>query len=336
MSMHSKDGSGGPRQDYSAKDSGLKYPDAKDGGGEVTGGKDNGFQAYDAKVRRLHGDRGEFEDFRRPPRRRRGIRAVPLRIIVPNLVTLLALCMGLTAIRFAIEGQFEIAVIAVIAAAILDGLDGRIARVLRGTSRFGAELDSLADFVDFGVAPALILYFWGLHEMKSFGWFAALVFAIAAALRLARFNVMIDDPNRPPWQARFFTGMPAPGGAIVGLLQLYLNLSIFAVPNVRAAVPFEIAYVLVVALLMASRIPHFSGKRIGRVPREYVIVVLFGIATCILLLAIFPMEMLIALTFLYLATIPFAIRRFNAYAAEDAARQAGMATQAPPMSQARK
>jgi len=321
MSMYSEDDSPGSRQDFSAKDAGAK---------------DTGFQAYDAKVRRLHSDRGGFDEFRRP-RRRRGLRAVPLRIIVPNLVTLLALCMGLTAIRFAIEGQFEIAVVSVIVAAILDGLDGRIARVLRGTSRFGAELDSLADFVDFGVAPALILYFWGLHEMKSFGWFAALVFAIAAALRLARFNVMIDDPNRPPWQAHFFTGMPAPGGAIVGLLPVYLNLSVLAVPNVRGAVPFEIAYVLIIALLMASRIPHFSGKRIGRVPREYVIVVLFGIVACILLLAIFPMEMLIALSFIYLATIPFAIRRFNAYAAEDATRQASVATaQGPPISQARK
>ena len=298
---------------------------------------DPGAQVHDAKVTRLRGEASEFENFDRPRPRGRGIRAVPLRIILPNLVTLLALCMGLTAIRFAIEGQFETAVIAVIAAAILDGLDGRIARVLRGTSRFGAELDSLADFVDFGVAPALILYFWGLHEMKSFGWYAALVFAIAAALRLARFNVMIDDPNRPAWHAHFFTGMPAPAGAIVGLLPLYLNLSIFAVPNVHALVPFEIAYVLTVALLMASRIPHFSGKRIGRVPREYVIFVLFGVVACVLLLASFPMEMLIALTFLYLATIPFAIRRFNAYAAQDAARQASAAAvQAPPASQARK
>ncbi|HUI20702.1 MAG TPA: CDP-diacylglycerol--serine O-phosphatidyltransferase [Methylocella sp.] len=298
--------------------------------------RDQGFHAYDANVRRLYDDHGEFEDFRRPRRRRR-FHAVPLRIIVPNLVTLLALCMGLTAIRFAIEGQFETAVIAVIAAAILDGLDGRIARVLRGTSRFGAELDSLADFVDFGVAPALILYFWGLHEMKSFGWFAALVFTIAAALRLARFNVMADDPNRPVWQARFFTGMPSPAGAIVGLLPLYLNLSILAVPNVRALVPFEIAYVLIVAFLMASPIPHFSGKRIGRVPREYVIVVLFGVVACVLLLAIFPMEMLIALTLIYLATIPLAVRRFNAYAAQEAARQGlGTAPQAPPVVQARK
>ncbi|MGH6800972.1 MAG: CDP-alcohol phosphatidyltransferase family protein, partial [Methylocella sp.] len=187
------------------------------------------------------------------------------------------------------------------------------------------------------VAPALILYFWGLHEIKSFGWFAALVFAIAAALRLARFNVMIDDPDRSPWQAHFFTGMPAPAGAIVGLLPLYLNLSILAVPNSRALVPFEIVYVLAVAFLMVSRIPHFSGKRIGRVPREYVIAVLFGIAACLLLLAIFTMEMLIGLTLIYLATIPVAVRRSNAYAAEDAARQANAAAAgAPPVAQARK
>lgn len=284
----------------------------------------SGLREHGAEVTPLHGDPNEVGGSG-PPRRRRGIRAVPMRIILPNLVTLLALCMGLTAIRFAIEGQFEIAVVAVIVAAILDGLDGRIARALRGTSRFGAELDSLADFVDFGVAPALILYFWSLNQFKSLGWFAALVFVIAAALRLARFNVMIDDPNRPPWQAHFFTGMPAPAGAIVSLLPLYFHLSVLAVPNVRALVPLEIAYVLIIALLMASRIPHFSGKKIGRVPREYVIVVLFGIVACLLLLATFTMEMLIGLSIIYLATIPFAIRRFNACAAEDAARATGAA-----------
>jgi CDP-diacylglycerol--serine O-phosphatidyltransferase len=253
--------------------------------------------------------------------RARRFRAVPLRIIVPNLVTLLALSIGLTSIRFAVEGQFEIAVIAVIVAAILDGLDGRLARVLRGTSRFGAELDSLADFVDFGVAPGLILYFWNLHQLKSLGWFAALVFALACALRLARFNVMAEDPNQPPWQVHFFTGMPAPAGAVVGLLPIYLNLSILAVPATHWFAPFEIAYVLVIALLMASRIPHFSGKRIGRVPREYVIVVLFGVATIVLLLATFPMEMLAFLSLAYLATIPFAMRSYKNFAAADAARQ---------------
>jgi CDP-diacylglycerol--serine O-phosphatidyltransferase len=279
-----------------------------------------------AEVTSLYGDRGRFDSFAARPLRR-GLRGVPMRIIVPNLVTLLALSIGLTAIRFAIDGQYETAVIAVIAAAILDGLDGRLARVLRGTSRFGAELDSLADFVDFGVAPALILYLWGLHEIKSFGWFAALVFAIAAALRLARFNVMIDDPNRPPWHAHFFTGMPAPAGAIVGLLPVYLNLSVLAVPNSRAVAPFEIAYVLLISLLMASPIPHFSGKNIGRVPREHVLGVLFGVAACLLLLATFTMEILIGLTLIYLATIPAAMRRFKAYQAEDAAREAAAASE---------
>ena len=121
--------------------------------------------------------------------------------------------MGLTAIRYGIEGRFETAVTAVMAAAVLDGLDGRLARALKGTSRFGAELDSLSDFVDFGVAPGLLLYLWTLQEIKGLGWFAVLVFAIAGALRLARFNVTIDDPTKPAWQAEFFVGMPAPAGA---------------------------------------------------------------------------------------------------------------------------
>src|SRR5271157_988908 len=145
----------------------------------------------------------------------RGLRGLPLRFVVPNVVTLLALCAGLTAIRFAIEGRFEIAVLAILFAAVLDGIDGRIARALKGSSRFGAELDSLADFMDFGVAPGLVLYLWSLQQLKTFGWAAVLIFAIAAALRLARFNVMIDDPNKPSWMGRFFTGMPAPAGAIV-------------------------------------------------------------------------------------------------------------------------
>ena len=189
--------------------------------------------------------------------------------------------------------------------------------------------NSLADFVDFGVAPALILYFWSLHEIKSFGWFAALVFAIACALRLARFNVMMDDPAKPAWQANFFTGMPAPAGAIVGLLPLYLSLSLLPLPHMPYVVPVEIGYVLFVAFLMASRIPHFSGKKIGRIPREYVIVVLFGIAVTILLLATFPMEMLVALSLLYLATIPIAIRRYKALQAREAAREEDLHPAAP-------
>jgi len=243
--------------------------------------------------------------------RGRRFRDVPLRLLIPNVVTLLALCLGLTAIRFAFEGSIEWAVSAIAAAAVLDGLDGRIARALKGTSRFGAELDSLADFVDFGVAPALVLYLSGLEQLKALGWMATLVFAIACSLRLARFNVMIDDPDMPAWRKTFFVGMPAPAGAIVGLLPVYCG---FLVSGNTPSPPFlwlELAYVLGVALLMASRVPHFSGKSIGRVPREYVAVVLIALAVALLLIVSYPLQALIALSLLYLASIPFSIRHFQ-------------------------
>jgi CDP-diacylglycerol--serine O-phosphatidyltransferase len=248
----------------------------------------------------------------------RRFRKVPVRIMLPNLVTLLALSLGLTAIRLAAEGHFDRAVYAILAAALLDGVDGRLARAIKGTSRFGAELDSLADFVDFGVAPALTLYFWSLSETRSFGWFAAMVFAIACALRLARFNVALDDPNAPPWMSQFFTGMPAPAGAIVVLMPLYLHLSALDLTMSRPMVIAEVIYVLLVAGLMASRIPHWSGKTIGRIPREHVILVLFAVAVVILLLATFTMEMLVVLTLAYLCAIPLAVRRFRLLQGRDA------------------
>ncbi|GLI93130.1 CDP-diacylglycerol--serine O-phosphatidyltransferase [Methylocystis echinoides] len=249
-----------------------------------------------------------------PEMRRLRFRNIPLRVVLPNLVTLLALCMGLTAIRYAIEEDFVKAVTAIMAAAVLDGLDGRIARAIKGTSRFGAELDSLADFVDFGVAPGLLLYLWSLHEIKGLGWFAVLAFAIAGALRLARFNVMIDDPGKPAWQAEFFVGMPAPAGAVTVLLPLYLHFSVLELPASKALVPFYIIYVLAIAFLMASRIPHFSGKRIGRIPRDLVIPVLFGVGVTALLLATYPMEVLSVVSVAFLAMIPFSVKRYNALA----------------------
>src|SRR5215210_6886922 len=155
--------------------------------------------------------------------RKRLFKPVPFRMIAPNIITLIALCLGLWAIRLSFDGQYERAVVAVIVAALLDGVDGRIARLLKGTSRFGAELDSLADFLNFGVTPALILYSFVLHELGRVGWIGSIVLAIAAALRLARFNVMIDDPNRPEWKKNFFVGMAAPMGAMCALLPLYLS-----------------------------------------------------------------------------------------------------------------
>lgn len=253
----------------------------------------------------------------RPAGPRPPFRAVPLRLLIPNLVTLLALCLGLTAIRFAFEGSIEWAVSAIAAAAVLDGLDGRIARALKGTSRFGAELDSLADFVDFGVAPGVVLYVAGLDAMKSIGWLTVLVFAIACALRLARFNVTLEDPSMAAWRKHFFVGMPAPAGAIVGLLPVYLRLLLTDAASAPRFVGVEIAYVLVVALLMASRVPHFSGKSIGRVPQAYVAPVLIGLAAALLLIVNFPLQSLVALSVAYLAAIPWSVRRYLAMAREN-------------------
>ena len=193
--------------------------------------------------------------------RRRRFRPIPVRMLVPNVITLLAICAGLTAIRLSAEGRLDLAVALIVFAAVLDGIDGRVARMIKGQSKFGAELDSLADFVNFGVAPGLILYFWGLHELKSVGWIAAMVFAICAALRLARFNVMIDDPNRPVWASDFFTGIPAPAGAITVLLPIYLYF--LGLPNGLVTVWVVLFYTLTIALLMVSRLPVFSGKRVG-------------------------------------------------------------------------
>src|SRR5690606_26149870 len=149
-----------------------------------------------------------FEPEGDEPRRRR-FKPIPVRVLLPNMVTLLSLCLGLTAIRMAMEDRLELAIGAIVLAAVLDGLDGRIARLLQTSSRFGAELDSLADFVCFGVASGIILYRWGLGDLKNVGWMAALVFGMCSALRLARFNVMLEDPTRPAFAGNFFVGVPA-------------------------------------------------------------------------------------------------------------------------------
>ena len=248
--------------------------------------------------------------------------SVPLRVLVPNVVTLMALCAGVTAIRFTFEGSIEWAVMAIAAAAVLDGLDGRIARALKGTSRFGAELDSLADFVDFGVAPAILMYVSGLSQLHGLGWLICLLFCIACALRLARFNVMSDDPDIPVWRKGFFVGMPAPAGAVVGLLPVYLRV-MEAAPVARGWSGLEGLYVLVIAILMASRVPHFAGKSIGRVPREYVAVALIGVVAALLSIAYFPLEALVALAAFYLCSIPFAIRRFRRLEAEHRRERGG-------------
>jgi CDP-diacylglycerol---serine O-phosphatidyltransferase len=261
-----------------------------------------------------------FEPDRNEPRRRR-FRPIPVRMLVPNVITLLALCAGLTAIRLAVEDRLDLALYAIVFAALLDAVDGRIARMIKGTSRFGAELDSLADFVNFGVAPGLILYFWELKELKSAGWIAAIVFATCAGLRLARFNVAIEDPNRPAWAANYFVGMPAPAGAITVLLPIYLYFLGVTIPSL-----VTFLYALGIAILMVSRLPVYAGKKLGtRVPRELVLPVFMLVVLFFALLISYPWQVLTVGTLAYLASLPFgwlSYRRLEQAAGEPAATDA--------------
>lgn len=240
-------------------------------------------------------------DPRTPDLRRRRFRQIPIRMLVPNVITLLALCAGLTAIRLAFEGRTELALGAIVFAAILDGIDGRVARMIKGQSRFGAELDSLADFVNFGVAPALMLYFWQLRELNNVGWIAAMIFAISGGLRLARFNATMDDPNKPAFAANYFTGVPAPAGAICVLLPMYLVL--IGAPQLPVTV--TAVFTLTIAFLMVSRLPVFSGKMIGaKVAPEMVLPVVVLVVLFIAVLVSYPWHLLTGGSLLYLASLP--------------------------------
>jgi CDP-diacylglycerol---serine O-phosphatidyltransferase len=247
----------------------------------------------------------------------RRFRLIPVRTLLPNVITLLALCAGLTAIRLAFEDKLEWAVAAIVFAALLDGIDGRVARMLKGTSRFGAELDSLADFVNFGVAPALMLYFWGLHELGNGGWIAAMVFALCTGLRLARFNVMVDDPNKPSWAGNFFTGVPAPAGAITVLLPIYVYF--LGMPRLAFVAPVTFVYTLAIAFLMVSRLPVFSGKRVGkRVAPEMVLPVFVAVVLFFALLISYPWVVLTTGTLCYLASLPLGWLSYRRYERKDA------------------
>ncbi len=252
--------------------------------------------------------------------RRRRFRPIPVRMLVPNMITLLAICAGLTAIRLSTEGRMELAVAAIVFAAILDGIDGRVARMIKGQSKFGAELDSLADFVNFGVAPGLILYFWQLHELNNGGWIAAMVFAISGGLRLARFNASIDDPNKPAFAANYFTGVPAPAGAITVLLPIYL--AFLGVPMPPATL--TAFYTLLIAFLMVSRLPVFSGKTVKmRVPPEMVLPVFVSVVFFVALLIGYPWHILSAGSVAYLISLPWGWKSYR-----DQERQLAAQTQA--------
>ena len=241
-------------------------------------------------------------DDRKPKQRVFARGQVPTRVLIPNIFTLLGLCAGLTAIRMAIEHRWDLAVAALVFAAFLDGIDGRIARLLKASSRFGAELDSLADFVNFGVAPAIIIFNWALEDLRSMGWIVVLIYAVCAALRLARFNVALERLDLPAWKNSYFVGVPAPSGAIILLLPIYAQDLGLHLPTLT---PLVLIYTLAVALLMVSRVPTFSGKLIGqKIAREHVLPVFVFAALFIACLLTYPSLTLAVGSVIYLALIP--------------------------------
>ncbi len=245
----------------------------------------------------------------KPKRRfllRRRERRVPLVALIPNVITLMGLAAGLTSIRMGMDGRIELAIGLIVLAAFLDGLDGRVARLLKASSKFGAELDSLADFVNFGVAPALLLFTWGLTEFKSLGWIAALAFAISAALRLARFNVSNQDKTQPKWKQRYFEGIPAPAGAMLVMLPLYLDLG--SVELFKNLPQVTAVFMVIMAGLMVSHLPTFSGKLLGhRIQLSYAMpITVVGVLFAAILFT-YPWVTLSVICFGYLALLPLSL-----------------------------
>ncbi|MEO5325494.1 phosphatidylcholine/phosphatidylserine synthase [Mesorhizobium sp. CC13] len=247
------------------------------------------------------------------------IREIPLRLVLPNLITVLAICAGLSGIRLAFEGRFEPAVVMVLVAAFLDGIDGRLARMLKATSKFGAQMDSLADIVNFGVVPALVLYAFLLDRAGSLGWIAALLFTIACGLRLARFNVLDDDLERPAWQAEYFVGVPAPAGAVVVLAPMYL--AFLGLEPTRTVAYAGTAFAILVAFLLVSRLPVYSGKRL-RIRREYLLPVMLAAVFYVLLLTVYPWQTLTASVAGYLLFLPLSASAYARRAKIEAAAEA--------------
>jgi CDP-diacylglycerol---serine O-phosphatidyltransferase len=238
-------------------------------------------------------------------------RQVPIRALIPNMFTVLGLVAGLTAIRLAIEGRHMEAMLLIVAAAIIDGIDGRLARMLKVQSRFGAELDSLADFVDFGVAPAIILFTWALAGQPRLGWIAVMVFTVACALRLARFNAALDV-EKPRWQSNYFTGVPAPAGAMIVMLPLYVDGIGLTGFDIKSWPYLIMLYTLAMAFLLVSTIPTFSGKLAGeKISREFVPLIFMGVAAVAAFLFTYPYITLSVLVLIYLGMIGVSMRRYR-------------------------
>ncbi len=245
---------------------------------------------------------------RRPGRPHPRLKGLSINHLLPNVLTVLALCSGLTAIRFAMQERWEPAVIAIVIAAILDALDGRIARLLNGQSKFGAELDSLSDAISFGVAPAFMMYLWGLNGAGSLGWIAAMAYAVCCALRLARFNSRLGVVDLPPWAYNYFTGVPAPAGAGLVLLPMILGFEIG--PDLPGHPAVIVPWTLLIGGLMVSILPTFSFKG-ARVPAHWVVPALAGVGLLAAMMVSQPWWTLSIVGLAYMATLPFSVIQFR-------------------------
>ena len=241
-----------------------------------------------------------------PKRKFKIVAAKNTRVILPNIFTLVGVCIGLSSIKFAFDGNFQISVIAIIVAGIIDGLDGRIARLIKGTSKVGKELDSLTDVISFGVAPAFIMYFWKLNELGRVGWFICLIYIVAVALRLARFNV--NSLDEPSWKNNFFEGVPSPAGGILVLLPLFFSFSELNFININYNLLVPIIFVTI-SLLLISKIPTYSFKKII-VPRRMSIFLIFGVVAFFVLLLLYTYNTIVVTSLIYLLIIPISSMHF--------------------------
>ena len=229
------------------------------------------------------------------------------RVILPNMLTLIGVCIGLSSIRFALDGKFEFAIIAIMFAALIDGLDGRIARLIKGTSKVGKELDSLTDMISFGVAPAFIMYFWKLNTLGRFGWLLCLIYVICVALRLARFNV--NTGQAPSWRDNFFEGVPSPAGGILVLTPLIFSLTSFDFININYNIVVPVFFI-VTSLLLISKFPSYSIKKIV-IQRKATIFLLFGIVLFFGLLLIYPFNVISISAIIYLCMLPISFFHYQ-------------------------
>ena len=229
------------------------------------------------------------------------------RVILPNMLTLIGVCIGLTSIRFALDGRFEFAVVAIILAAIIDGLDGRIARLIKGTSKVGKELDSLTDMISFGVAPAFIMYFWKLNTLGRFGWLICLIYVICVALRLARFNV--NSGQESSWRDNFFEGVPSPAGGILVLTPLIISMTNFNLIQINYDLLVPIFFIAT-SLLLISKFPSYSLKKIV-IQRKTTIFLLFGIVLFFGLLLIYPFNVIAISAIFYLIILPISFFHYQ-------------------------